>query len=92
MSRRDRVRRAEEVFAARLQRLGPGDLAIDCGANRGKISRKLARTGAEVIAYEPDPVIFAHLSRVAEAFPTLRPHCAAVGLEAGTAVLYRSPY
>jgi len=32
-----------------------GDLAIDCGANVGDVSAALARTGAEVHAFEPNP-------------------------------------
>jgi FkbM family methyltransferase len=39
-------------------RLGKKSLVIDCGANVGHISKLLASTGAEVIAFEPDPIAF----------------------------------
>lgn len=31
---------------------------LDCGANIGEISEEFLKTGAEVIAFEPDPVAF----------------------------------
>jgi len=46
------------VAALRLQ---PGDVAIDCGANVGEVSAALARTGADVHAFEPDPHAFSTL-------------------------------
>lgn len=42
-------------------RLRRGDLAIDCGANVGHVAVALARTGAEVHAFEPDPHAFSVL-------------------------------
>ncbi len=44
-------------------RLGKGDLVLDCGANVGLITRYLATTGAQVIAFEPDPRAFAILNK-----------------------------
>ena len=38
--------------------LGKGDLCIDLGANVGTITIQLAQTGADVIAFEPDPATF----------------------------------
>jgi FkbM family methyltransferase len=39
--------------------LMPGDVAIDCGANVGKITTRLAaRPGVTVYAFEPDPYAF----------------------------------
>jgi FkbM family methyltransferase len=38
--------------------LGPHDVAIDCGANVGIVSSRLARTGATVYAFEPNPECF----------------------------------
>lgn len=39
----------------------PGDIAIDCGANVGDISRELVRRGATVHAFEPNPDAMAEL-------------------------------
>jgi FkbM family methyltransferase len=40
-----------------------GDLAIDCGANIGNVTAELARRGAFVYAFEPNPHAFAVLAR-----------------------------
>lgn len=40
-----------------------GDIALDIGANVGDVTSMLARTGASVYAYEPDPNAFAILQR-----------------------------
>ncbi len=41
-----------------LLRLNKNSIVIDCGANVGHITSLLARTGATVYAFEPDPVAF----------------------------------
>jgi FkbM family methyltransferase len=41
--------------------LTAGDVAIDCGANVGEITAHLARSGATVYAFEPNPHAFAVL-------------------------------
>lgn len=43
--------------------LRPGDVALDCGANVGEVTEALARTGAEVHAFEPNPYAFDVLER-----------------------------
>ena len=43
--------------------INPDDVLIDCGANIGAITSKLARTGARVYAFEPNPLCFSVLSR-----------------------------
>lgn len=47
----------EELFA----NLGYGDIAIDCGANLGHVTYKMAEKGATVFAFEPNPYVFALL-------------------------------
>jgi FkbM family methyltransferase len=44
-------------------RLGKNDLVLDCGANVGYITRFLATTGAQIIAFEPDPRAFSQLQK-----------------------------
>jgi FkbM family methyltransferase len=46
-----------------LLSLGKRSIVIDCGANVGHISKLFSLTGARVIAFEPDPIAFARLSR-----------------------------
>jgi FkbM family methyltransferase len=47
------------LFAVKLRR---GDVAIDCGANVGDVTARLARTGATVYAFEPNPYAYAKLA------------------------------
>jgi len=39
-------------------KLGKGDIAIDCGANVGNITKHLCRSGATVYSFEPNPYAF----------------------------------
>ena len=41
--------------------LKPGDIAIDCGANVGNVTAEMARAGATVFAFEPNPYAFEKL-------------------------------
>jgi FkbM family methyltransferase len=81
---------AQKAFASRLAALGPGSIVVDCGANVGVISERLARTGATVHAFEPDPEAFAALSARLAGFDNVFLHQAAVGPEAGRATLFAS--
>ncbi|MFM7443241.1 MAG: FkbM family methyltransferase, partial [Tabrizicola sp.] len=47
--------RAEGMLAGIAAMLRPGDVAVDCGANRGDVTAVLAASGAVVHAFEPDP-------------------------------------
>lgn len=81
---------AEGYLTGICSMLRPGDLAVDCGANFGEVTARLAATGADVIAFEPDPGVFASLqTRFAEA-PNVTLVNAAVGVGAGTVRLMRS--
>ena len=57
--KRPRQRRAARQFGALPIR--PGDVAIDCGANVGEVTAALYARGAEVWAFEPNPVAFDRL-------------------------------
>ncbi len=46
------------MFNRYLSGLGPGSVAIDCGANVGDISFVLGKTGASVYAFEPNPYAY----------------------------------
>jgi len=51
----------EIMFNKYLSALKSGGIAIDCGANVGEISYKLAKTGVQVYAFEPNPYAFEKL-------------------------------
>jgi FkbM family methyltransferase len=76
-------------FRAAVAALGPGDLAIDLGANLGDVSAVLAATGAEVIAFEPDPYAFGRLAERLGKLANVRLMNAAAGDRAGVMPLYR---
>ncbi len=78
------------AFDARLAEIGPGDIALDFGANVGRFTRKLAATGAEVHAFEPDPDTFVRLQAAVGALKNVHLHQVAVGAMAGTVALHRA--
>lgn len=51
-----RERHYREIF-----KLYPGEIGIDCGANVGKVAEKMAKGGATIYAFEPDPAAYAVL-------------------------------
>ncbi len=69
--------------------LRPGDLAVDLGANMGVVTAELAATGADVVAFEPDPVTFAKLEARFAGVANVTLINAAVGVAAGTVRLMR---
>lgn len=75
-------------FAAAAAKLKPGDICIDCGANVGSYTQFLAKHGAEVFAFEPDPVAFACLERRFGASPGIHLSAAAVGTADGKEKLF----
>ena len=82
--------RAEGLLQGVVSMLRPGDVAVDCGANRGDVTALLAATGATVHAFEPDPYNLAKLTERFADVPNVQLHAAAVGPEAGTVRLMRA--
>jgi FkbM family methyltransferase len=68
--------------------LRPGDLAIDCGANVGNVTAVLARTGAHVHAFEPNPHAFSVLAERFGDAPNVELHDRAVLDRGGAARLH----
>jgi FkbM family methyltransferase len=70
--------------------LRPGDLAVDLGANRGDVTALLAATGADVVAFEPDPVTFDRLKARFDGVVNVTLIHAAAGIGSGTVRLMRA--
>ncbi len=85
-----RYAHAQGLMQGILSMLKPGDVVVDCGANVGAVTGPLARTGAQVHAFEPDPYAFGELSKSLGAMPNVVLHNAAVGLAEGTIKLMRA--
>lgn len=68
--------------------LGREDIALDCGANVGDMTAILARSGAEVHAFEPNPHAFKVLSERFGELSNVHCHNAAVGTKVGRISLY----
>ena len=81
---------AEGYLTGICAMLRPGDLAVDCGANMGVVTTQLAATGADVIAFEPDPGCFAILQEKFGALPNVTLIQAAVGIGSGSIRLMRA--
>ncbi len=86
LSKVPRTRAAMRAF--QQLRLGPGDTAIDCGANVGDVTLALASGGATVHAFEPFPEAFAVLERRTRELPHVHCHQCAVADAAGSAQLF----
>ncbi|MEO5614511.1 MAG: FkbM family methyltransferase [Cypionkella sp.] len=81
---------AEGYMTAITAMLRPGDLVMDCGANMGMVTELLAATGADVLAYEPDPYAFSILEQKFVNIPNVTLINAAVGVGTGTIRLMRA--
>jgi FkbM family methyltransferase len=81
---------ASYLFERAARLLKPGDIVIDAGANLGEITTLLAKTGATVHAFEPDPYAFEHLQRNVAQYPNVRLYRQAVADRPGSVKLYRS--
>ena len=83
--------RAQYLLDRVARTLRPGDVVIDCGANLGAVTRRLAARGATVYAFEPDPYSFGRLVQAVADLKNVQPIHAAVGDSDGRVELYRAP-
>lgn len=88
--RNERAAWAEGFLTAVVGMLRPGDLAIDLGANVGDISARLLASGADVIAFDPEPWAVEKLQERFAGEPRFTLHNAAVGIADGTTRLHRA--
>ena len=79
-----KIRRFKRILPAEflnhLKRLNSRSLTIDLGANVGLVSEILAKTGSEVIAFEPNTNALSSLYSVADNFQNIlvKPYAAGV--------------
>ena len=87
--RRDRKKRPEmAAFEEAIAGLREGDVAIDCGANVGLFTTRMAATGATVYAFEPNRAAFEALVKNTAHLANVRPIHAAVTATPGPVRLY----
>jgi FkbM family methyltransferase len=80
--------KTRQVTIPLFHQLQPGDIAIDCGANLGAITKILGANGATVHAFEPNPDAFRVLTEQTTHLPNVHRHPAAVLDRAGEMTLY----
>jgi FkbM family methyltransferase len=81
-------RTAEQRFFDALADLTKDDVVLDCGANVGKFTVPLAQSGAQVHAFEPDPVAYDLLASAVAQWPNVTVHNTAVSNVAGKSRLF----
>lgn len=72
--------------------LSEGDIALDCGANLGLFTTRMAESGATVHAFEPNPDAYKKLAEVTTNYSNVKLHQAAVTTEPGDVKLYLHKY
>ena len=87
--RRNRKKRPElEAFQRAVESLQPGDVAIDCGANVGIYTVRMAKSGATVHAFEPHLAAYKALLENTKDFSNVKTYHAAVTTEPGPVKLF----
>lgn len=81
---------AQRAFGLALSHLTPKDIAIDLGANVGEFTVRMAATGAQVFAFEPDPHAFVLLREKLKNYSNVTLIEAGAHTKDGKAKLYRS--
>jgi FkbM family methyltransferase len=81
---------AHRAFEAAIDALGPDDICLDLGANVGVFTARMAETGAQVHAFEPDSAPYEALEKRVAGMDNVVLHNAAIGVQDGTAVLNRA--
>jgi FkbM family methyltransferase len=72
--------------------LSKGDIALDCGANVGLFTTRMAQSGATVYAFEPNPDAYRKLAEVTASYPNVLLYQAAVTTKLGEVELYLHKY
>lgn len=85
--RHKQKRRTISAFNRVVTTLDEGSIVLDCGANRGEVTARLAATGAQVHSFEPEPHLFALLQARFSGHRNVTLHHAAISARQGTAEL-----
>jgi len=88
--KRRHCKRAQDTFSEVLKDTGAGDLCLDLGANVGTFTVRMAKTGADVISFEPDPGAFSVLQKAVEGLENVTLIHKAAGHQDDMLTLYRS--
>ncbi len=88
--KRRQCARMQDTFSEVLAETRDGDLCVDLGANIGSITLRMARTGADVISFEPDPGAFAMLQDAVAELPNVTLINKAAGHQSDSLLLHRS--
>ena len=88
--RNERAAWANGFLTAVCGMLKPGDLAIDCGANVGDVSERLLASGADVIAFDPEPWAVEKLQARFKGASRFELMNVAVGTENGEIQMFRA--
>ena len=75
-------------FVKNIEKLNANSVAIDVGANIGLVSEVMAKTGARVIAFEPNKRALKELRDVAIRYPNIEVNEVAAGTKAAKVKLY----
>lgn len=89
-ARNQRAAHAKGLMLGICSMLKPGDVVLDCGANVGEVTVPLAKTGADVHSFEPDPYAFGKLRKATAGMENVTLHNAAVGVASGSIKLMRA--
>lgn len=87
-SRLKKMQQTLDSFERVVATLDKDSIALDCGANRGEFTERLARTGAQVHSFEPEPLLFAALEKRFADVPNVILYNAAVAARSGTVALW----
>jgi FkbM family methyltransferase len=85
----ERMPKLTSEFKQAISRLHAESVVLEFGANIGVYTEILAKTGASVEAYEPDPTAFELLRRRVRGFENVKLHASAVSDRSGVSTLYR---
>lgn len=86
--REARKDRTTAEFERIIATLDERSLVLDCGANVGDVTARLAETGARVHSFEPEPFLFSRLQERFSRTPNVTLHNVALASQAGTASLW----
>lgn len=84
-----RRKAARKEFETAMDSAPTNSIVLDCGANVGSFTEMFLNKGFRVHAFEPDPLAGKLLLEKFGANPLLTFHAAAVGIESGSAKLFR---